>query len=65
MSGYSDLTVYESEEERNAVCAELARMLRIVPLQSSPAPATGLPPCRTPAAAGAGDSFATPHGISA
>lgn len=37
MSGYSDLTVYESEAERNAVCAELARMLRVVPLNFSPA----------------------------
>jgi hypothetical protein len=37
MSGYSDLTVYESEAERHAVCAELARMLRVVPLNFSSA----------------------------
>lgn len=59
MCGYSDLTVYESEAERNAVCAELARMLRIVPLTPSPAPAS---PSRDalliqpPGLAGAGDS---------
>lgn len=40
MSGYSDLTVYESEAERHAVCAELARMLRIVPVHLSPATAS-------------------------
>lgn len=40
MSGYSDLTVYESEAERHAVCAELARMLRIIPLNFSSATAS-------------------------
>ena len=44
MSGYSDLIVYESEAERNAVCAELARMLRVLPLNPSPA-TTAVPPC--------------------
>lgn len=34
MCGYSDLTAYESDAERNAACAELARMLRIVPLDT-------------------------------
>lgn len=57
MAGYSDLTVYESEAERNAVCAELARMLRIVPLDPSPAPASpsrdALP--TSPGLAGVGD----------
>ena len=59
MAGLSDLTCYESEEERNAVCAELARMLRVVPLTPSPAPAS---PSRdallapSPSLAGAGDS---------
>jgi len=43
MSGYSDLSVYESEAERHAVCAELARMLRIVPLNLSPAIAAAPP----------------------
>lgn len=38
MSGYSDLHAYESDDERNAVCAELARMLRIVPLNPLAAP---------------------------
>jgi hypothetical protein len=28
VSGYSDLTAYETDDERNAVCAEMARMLR-------------------------------------
>lgn len=65
MAGYSDLTVYESDAERNAVCAELARMLRIVPLTPSPAPAG---PSRDaaqgpnpPARAGAGDPLAETH----
>ena len=48
MSVYSDLTVYESEAERNAVCAELARMLRIVPLTPSPAETPDLPPVDHP-----------------
>jgi len=58
MAGYSDLACYESEAERSAVCAELARMLRIVPLTPSPAPASpsrdalSLP---SPGLAGAGD----------
>lgn len=43
MSGYSDLAVYESEAERHAVCAELARMLRIVPLNLSSATAAATP----------------------
>lgn len=51
MSGYSDLSVYESEAERHAVCAELARMLRIVPLHSSPATSD---PGRNPLPAPAG-----------
>jgi len=51
MSGYSDLTVYESEAERHAVCAELARMLRIVPLNLSPATSD---PGRNPLPAPAG-----------
>lgn len=60
MAGYSDLSDYVSDEERDAVCAELARMLRIVPLDRlSPSPASGLPPSRTPAAAGAGESIPT------
>lgn len=41
------------------VLDEMARLLRVVPLSTSPAPATGLPPCRTPAAAGVGDSLST------
>jgi hypothetical protein len=41
VSGYSDLHAYESDDERNAVCAELARMLRIVPL--TPLAATASP----------------------
>jgi hypothetical protein len=48
MSGYSDLAFYESEAERNAVCAELARMLRIVPLTPSPAETPDLPPVDHP-----------------
>jgi hypothetical protein len=59
MSGYSDLSCYESEAERNAVCAELARMLRVVPLTLSPAPASpsrdALP--TPPGLAGVGDSL--------
>jgi hypothetical protein len=59
MCGYSDLTVYESDAERNAVCAELARMLRIVPLTPSPAPAgpsrDAAPDPSPLARAGAGD----------
>jgi len=51
MSGYSDLTVYESEAECHAVCAELARMLRIVPLTTSPATSD---PGRNPLPAPAG-----------
>lgn len=43
MSGSSDLTVYESEAERNAVCAELARMLRIVPINLLPAASDDAP----------------------
>lgn len=58
MCGYSDLTVYESDEERNAVCAELARMLRIVPLTLSPA-AAAEPLPRPSLAAAAGESFTT------
>ena len=60
MSGYSDLTVYESEAERHAVCAELARMLRIVPIPLSPTTASpsrdapGFPPLGP---AGAGESI--------
>jgi hypothetical protein len=58
MCGYSDLTVYESDAERNAVCAELARMLRIVPLTPSPVPASpsrdALP--TSPGRSGVGDS---------
>jgi hypothetical protein len=58
MCGYSDLTVYESDAERNAVCAELARMLRVVPLTPSPAPASpsrDALPIPSPGLAGAGD----------
>lgn len=64
MCGYSDLTVYESDAERNAVCAELARMLRIVPLTPSPVPAS---PSRdalsipSPGLAGAGDPLVETH----
>jgi hypothetical protein len=59
MSGYSDLSCYESEAERNAVCAELARMLRIVPLTLSPIPANpsrDALPIPSPGLAGVGDS---------
>lgn len=57
MSGLSDLVDLDnlSEAERLALCEELGRLNRMVPLSSSPAP--DLPPGRTPAAAGAGDSF--------
>ena len=51
MSGYSDLSVYESDAERNAVCAELSRMLRIVPLSTPAADGDVTPPC-TPSVAG-------------
>lgn len=48
MCGYSDLTVYESDAERRAVCAELAQMLRIVPLTPSPAETPDLTPVDHP-----------------
>lgn len=51
MAGLSDLTVYESEAERHAVCAELARMLRVVPLNLLPATSD---PGRNPLPAPAG-----------
>lgn len=65
MAGYSDLTAYESEDERNAVCAEMARLLCIVPLQlsSAPAPTDASPSGRSPAATGAGESFLTTQGV--
>jgi len=53
MSGYSDLHAYESDDERNAVCAELARMLRIVPLSLVPANSPSISP-DAGGAAGAG-----------
>ena len=48
MTMLADLHLYESEAERNAVCAELARMLRIVPLTPSPAETPDLPPVDHP-----------------
>lgn len=51
MTMLADLHLYESEAERNAVCAELARMLRIVPLNPSPATSD---PGRNPLPAPAG-----------
>jgi hypothetical protein len=59
VSGYSGLSCYESEAERNAVCAELARMLRIVPLTHSPIPASpsrDALPIPSPGRVGVGDS---------
>lgn len=44
MCGYSDLTPYETDDERNAVCAEMARMLRIVPLSLTAAASPSLSP---------------------
>jgi len=58
MAGYSDLSCYESEAERNAVCTELARMLRIVPLTLSPpsaSPSRDALPIPSPGLAGVGD----------
>jgi hypothetical protein len=46
-----------SADDLAPVLDEMARLLRIVPFQSSPSPASGLPPSRPPAAAGAGDSL--------
>lgn len=40
MTMLADLHLYESEAERHAVCAELARMLRIAPLNLSLATAS-------------------------
>ena len=56
MSGL-DLSEFASDDLA-PVLDEMARLLRVVPLSTSPSPATGLPPCRTPAAAGAGDLYA-------
>lgn len=51
MTMLADLHLYESEAERHAVCAELARMLRIVPAHLSSATSD---PGRNPLPAPAG-----------
>ena len=62
MSGYSDLSCYESDDERRAVCAEMARMLRIVPLSLTPAsPSRDALPIPSPGLAGAGDPLVETH----
>lgn len=64
MSGLSD--IYDlTDAERLALCQELGRLTRIVPLSLSPAPEAATPrSSRSPAAAGAGDSFPE-HGATA
>jgi hypothetical protein len=61
MSGLSDLGDLDhlSEAERLALCEELGRLNRMVPLSPAPETTDASPPCRTPAAPGAGDSFST------
>lgn len=56
MSGVGDL--YDlSDDERLALCQELGRLTRIVPLSSVPETATS-PARRPPTASGTGDSSA-------
>lgn len=64
MSGLSDLVDLDhlSDAERLALCEELGRLNRMAPFSPAPATTDASPPCRTPAAAGAGDSSATTQG---